>query len=338
MLPGSDATPANSVLRVLSDVMGALCHLVLQYIDWLSKQLLPDTAETEWLDRHGQIWLVNSDGTTGRKQATLATGTVMATGLSTNMIPKGSLLYCKNNLVEYQTTQLVFLSEGPTPVPIMALTPGTVGNLEPQSVMSFLNPPSYLNSIAVVVSMMGGADPETDEELRVRILKRIQQPPMGGDATDYEQWALAVPGVTRAWASPQEMGIGTMTVRFMMDDLRAAGGGFPLPDDVLAVSNYINKVRPVTVKDCFVEAPIPVSIPVRITYLDSDTRATHGAILESLKNEFYVRQKPGQTWYRAWSDEGVMQAAGVNAYDMVGNDVPMPGNGYMPVLGDVTYG
>ena len=30
-LPGSDATVPNSVLRVLSDVMGALCHLTLQY-------------------------------------------------------------------------------------------------------------------------------------------------------------------------------------------------------------------------------------------------------------------------------------------------------------------
>src|SRR5215471_18672447 len=79
-LPGADATVPNSVLRVLSDNQGALCHLTLQYIDWLALQLLPDTAETEWLDRHGQIWLVNSDGTTGRKVPTLASGTVTFTG------------------------------------------------------------------------------------------------------------------------------------------------------------------------------------------------------------------------------------------------------------------
>ena len=66
----------NSVLRVLADNQGALCHLKLQYLDWLARQLLPDTAETEWLDRHGDIWLVNADGTTGRKLATLAAGTV----------------------------------------------------------------------------------------------------------------------------------------------------------------------------------------------------------------------------------------------------------------------
>src|ERR1700739_3393386 len=80
-LPGADANIPNSVLRVLSDNQGALCHLTLQYIDWLSLQLLPDTAETVWLDRHGQIWLVNADGTKGRKLATLATGTAQFRGI-----------------------------------------------------------------------------------------------------------------------------------------------------------------------------------------------------------------------------------------------------------------
>ena len=80
-LPGADANVPNSVLRVLSDNQGALCHLTLQYVDWLSLQLLPDTAETEWLDRHGDIWLVNADGSTGRKMATLASGTASFQGV-----------------------------------------------------------------------------------------------------------------------------------------------------------------------------------------------------------------------------------------------------------------
>src|ERR1700704_5891589 len=80
-MPGADAMVPNSVLRILSDGQGGQCHTTLQYIDWLALQLLPDTAETEWLDRHGDIWLVNSDGTTGRKMATLAQGSAMFTGV-----------------------------------------------------------------------------------------------------------------------------------------------------------------------------------------------------------------------------------------------------------------
>src|SRR6516225_4916300 len=59
------ATIGNSVLRVMCDAMSGLAHLTLKYLDWLSLQFLPDTAETEWLDRHGAIWLVNADGTVG---------------------------------------------------------------------------------------------------------------------------------------------------------------------------------------------------------------------------------------------------------------------------------
>src|SRR3954454_18840098 len=79
-LPGADATVPNSVLRGLSDSQGALCHLTLQYLDWLALQLLADTAETEWVETPGGRWLTNADGTTGRKVATLAEGSVIFTG------------------------------------------------------------------------------------------------------------------------------------------------------------------------------------------------------------------------------------------------------------------
>ena len=82
--------------------------------------------------------------------------------------------------------------------------------------------------------LTGGTDTETDDQLRARILHRIQNPPMGGAQADYVTWALAVPGVTRAWAAP-EQGPGTITVRFLMDDLRADDDGWPTPADVQAV-------------------------------------------------------------------------------------------------------
>jgi uncharacterized phage protein gp47/JayE len=179
---------------------------------------------------------------------------------------------------------------------------------------------------------------ETDEELRTRVLLRIREPPMGGDKTDYVEWALRVPGVTRAWCYPLEMGMGTVSVRFMMDHLRADNGGFPTPDDVDAVRAYLDTVRPVAIKDFFVEAPIPNPINVHITWLDADNAATRAAITNSLLNEFFVRSMPGQTWYRAWTDEGIMGATGVNAYDIGASDVAMPDTGHMAVLGDVTYG
>jgi uncharacterized phage protein gp47/JayE len=336
-LPGADATIPNSVLRVVSDVMGALCHLVLQYIDWLADQLMPDTAESEWLDRHGQIWLVNADGSTGRKLATPAQGTVDFVASAANVFVPALTVLTYSNVASYETTEdlTTGLAGEPSPAPVIALTAGSAGNLDPGTALGF---PTIANlASASVVVLAGGADTETDDELRARILERIRKPPMGGDADDYVEWALAYPGVTRAWCTT-EMGIGTVSVRFMMDDLRAAYGGFPLPDDVAAVQAYLDTVRPVSVKDLFVSAPLPYPINLRIAYLDADTASVRGAITASLQNEFLIRSQPGLTWYRAWSDEGIMAAAGVNAYDLVADDVAMPSPGYMPVLGDLTYG
>jgi uncharacterized phage protein gp47/JayE len=336
-LPGADACVPNSVLRVISDTQGALCHLTLQYVDWLSLQLLPDTAEAEWLDRHGNIWLVNSDGSTGRKLPTLASGIVNFTGVYGSIVPLGTVMNYANG-ISYETTEQITVSDVPTPAAARALDPGSAGNLDPGTVLNIVTPPPGIDPIATVAEMDNGNDIETDEELRTRVLLRIREPPMGGDKTDYVEWTLRVPGVTRAWCYPLEMGMGTCTVRFMMDHLRADNGGFPTPNDVDAVAAYLDTVRPVAVKDFFVEAPIPNPINVHIMWLDADNAATRAAITNSLLNEFFVRSMPGQTWYRAWTDEGIMGATGVNAYDIGASDVGMPDAGHMPTLGDVTYG
>ena len=67
---GAKAMIPNSVLRIISDAMAGLGNMAYLYLDWLAKQLMPDTAEREWLDRFGIIWLTNSDGSKGRKAAT----------------------------------------------------------------------------------------------------------------------------------------------------------------------------------------------------------------------------------------------------------------------------
>ena len=81
------------------------------------------------------------------------------------------------------------------------------------------------------------------------------------------------------------MGIGTITVRFMADQLRAvSNNGFPLASDVDAVTNYINFKRPVTVKDTFVFGPIPQPIDVRIANLVPNDEATRATVQQSLLN------------------------------------------------------
>jgi uncharacterized phage protein gp47/JayE len=333
-LPGADASVGNSVMRVLLDDNGGLAHLNLRYLDWQALQLLPDTAETEFLDRHGQIWLG------GRKAATFAAGYATATGIVGTILPKSTRLQGGNG-VPYETLAQITIGAGPTQINIRALTPGIGGNLDAGSKLGFTTAIPGVDGTATVLSITGGVNQEDDDSLRDRVLFRIRRPPMGGSADDYVRWARSVPGVTRAWAAPLEMGVGTVTTRFMMDDLRADPDptidGFPLPQDVAQVQAYLDTVRPVAVKDIFVAAPIPFEIDFTITMLEDDSTATQAAINASVKQMLKERAVPGQQIWKSWITEAVSQAVGEDHHENDFVTTAMPSNGHLAVIGTITF-
>jgi uncharacterized phage protein gp47/JayE len=348
-LPGADANIPNSVLRVMSDNQGALCHLTLQYVDWLALQLLPDTAETEWLDRHGNIWLVNSDGTKGRKMATLSAGTASFQGIvDGSVLPANTQLQSAvgmpqgsdspNQLVSFETMQDITASAFVlVSGPVRALDTGSVGNVPDGTAVTMLTPVDGVSQTGFIVHVDGGTEGETDDQLRARILQRIRNPPMGGAVADYVAWALAVPGVTRAWAAP-EQGVGTITVRFLMDDLRASDNGWPTPTDVLTVAAYIYKMRPVTVKDTYVLAPIKQFIDITINNLVPNTTEVQAEVQQSILNMLFLMAAPGQTIYSAWISYAIMQAPSVQSFSLVTTaDFVMPSLGHMAVLETILY-
>ena len=336
-LPGADASVPNSVLRVLSDAQGGLCHLTLQYIDWLALQLLPDTAETEWLDRHGAIWLVNSDGTKGRKQATFADGIVPFTGTVRHRRSRWARGYraapveLRDHGRDHDWHRADRRSGAGARSRQRSATSKTATHCRCRR--------RFPASIArvTVVEITGGVDTENDDDLRARILQRIQNPPMGGSQADYVTWALAVPGVTRAWAAA-EQGIGTITVRFLMDELRADDDGWPTPTDVQTVDDYIDKMRPVTVKDCYVVAPIKQFIDVTIHRSGAGHDAPRARSRPACSDMLFELAAPGQTIYAAWISYAIMNATGVQSFKLVTtDDYVMPSLGHMAVLGTILF-
>jgi uncharacterized phage protein gp47/JayE len=253
--------------------------------------------------------------------------------------------------IVFQTTADVTLGSGATVAPVVALTAGAAGNLAAGAGFGITTAVAGLDGTATVVAISGGADAENDDDLRARVLFRIQQPPMGGDADDYVRWALEVPGVRRAWCSPNEMGIGTVTVRFMMDDLRATSdpttSGFPTSDDIAAVQAHLDGKRPVAVKDFFVVAPVPEPVSFTIANLSPDSSATRAAIAANVAKMLAQRAapayalngvgQPAQTIFAAWVSEAVLQSSGVVSFDLTMSDHVMPNSGAMAVPGTITY-
>ncbi|MGI3900525.1 MAG: baseplate J/gp47 family protein [Janthinobacterium lividum] len=334
----------NGEVRVLADANAANAGLNLEYLDWQAKQLLPDESEKQFLDRWGDIYIVNADRSRGRKLATFAAGTALVTATTICTLPAGAQFQSGTTL--YQTTSQVTLGIGQNVVPLRALDPGAVGNLVAGTALSMIVAVVGVSGSAgiSVQSMSGGADDESDDELRVRVLARIRQPPMGGCAYDYVAWALQVAGVTRAWCSPKEMGPGTVTVRVMCDDLRASNGGFPLAADLAAVQSYLELVRPVC-GDVFVVAPIPTPVNFAVQNLVGDSIPLRAAIATSVSAMLARKAAPASQVNgvpvpavnipAAWVNDAVYQAVGGVSYDLVMTDAIMPNGGSLAVLGTI---
>ena len=92
---------ADDLLRradaeVYARVMGGVAHGLYGFIEWLSTQLIYDTAELEYLERWCSIWGIR------RKVATVATGSVTFLAQAGSVIPSGTLLQALDG-VQYLT-------------------------------------------------------------------------------------------------------------------------------------------------------------------------------------------------------------------------------------------
>jgi uncharacterized phage protein gp47/JayE len=198
--------------------------------------------------------------------------------------------------------------------------------------------PSAANSIVVAAEgLTGGADRERDEPYRARLLDRLRQPPHGGNANDYVQWALEVPGVTRAWVAPLEGGPGTVTVRFVMDD--SSESGIPSAGDVAALQAHLDRTdrRPVTAVVTAL-APQPKPLDVTIGALSPNTQAVQDAIEAELKDLIRRERAPGGTIYLSTIWEAVAIATGERSHRILAPSADVThAVGEIAVLGDIAF-
>lgn len=319
----------RAVLRVLARVFAASIHSNYGFLDWASKQLFPDTAETEYLDRWASIWGVT------RKAPTFALGLVTITGTDGAELLAGARFIGANEN-EYEVTVGATIAAGTASVTVESVASGAIGDLDAANTLSLVEPVSGVDTDAVVGTggISGGADVEDDADLRVRILARIQTPPQGGTESDYVDWALAVAGVTRAWAYEAYMGPGTVGVVVVSDD--APGGLIPTPTLIAAVAAYIETLRPFC-SQVYVLAPDPVTINFTID-LSTDTSAIRAAILAALTAYVSSDAEPGTTIAPSQFSEVISGAAGEISHvlSVPASDVVL-GNDEIGIMGTITW-
>jgi uncharacterized phage protein gp47/JayE len=298
-LPDIDILRRHNAEVYARSLSGA-AHGLYGFIDWLSRQLIYDTAEGKWLERWASIWGITS------KAAASASGSVTFTGSNGAVILSGTALAAYDGVL-YETAAEGTIASGSAVVSVAAVSAGIAGNRAAGQTFTLQAPISGVSASAVAGAMAGGADIENDDSLRSRLLTRIKQPPQGGSGADYVAWALEVPGVTRAWIYPLELGAGTVTVRFMMDG--AYADGIPLVGDAAAVAAHIDPKRPVTAAVTVV-APVAVPLDFTITGLSPSTVAVKAAITLALADLIAREAIPGGTIYLSHIREAISGAAG----------------------------
>lgn len=326
LLDGAELA-ASSVLGVLARVTAGAVHLLHGFQAWMADQLFVDTAEAEYLDRHALIWSVT------RKAAVRATGPVTFTGSDGVTIPAGTMLQSGDLL--YVTDADVDIASGSATAEVTASSSGAASNLAAGAALTLAEPIAGAQSSATAGTggITGGADEEADDALRARLLTRIQEPPQGGCASDYEAWALQVSGVTRAWVYPQRLGVGTVGLTFVMDN---APSIIPDAATVAAVQDHLDEVRPVTA-DVTVFAPSPVAVDISLS-VSPDTAAVRAAIEAELSDLFARTAEPEGRLYLSQINEAVSIAPGEEDHVIhaPAADVVM-GAGQIAVLGTITW-
>jgi uncharacterized phage protein gp47/JayE len=353
-LPGTDPLLRFSNLNIMAMVQAGLAHLHYGYLDWIAQQATPFTATSEFLEAWGSMKNVH------RNPATQAAGTVQFTGTNGAVIFAGTQLV-RGDGKTFTTTATATVAGGSASVAAKSDADpagllGAFGNTGAGSTMSLGQAVAGVQSTGTVTAAFtGGADLESDASLRTRVLLAYQNPPHGGDADDYKNWALEVSGVTRAWCVPNGFGAGTVLVYVMLDDAQAVNGGLPqgtngvaageprdtvATGDQLTVANHIFPLQPVTAL-VYVLAPATQNVAFTISGIASASADTKAAISQAITDVFrqYSTISDGSTTVQLSYIESAIAAipntAGFVITNPTSNIVAPPGT--LSQRGIVTY-
>ncbi|MCQ0986392.1 baseplate J/gp47 family protein [Jiella marina] len=336
-LPGTDAGIRGNVLYVLQKAMALLFEPLEQRLEWLSKQQHLNSASDErTIEAHAAEYRIT------RKPATAATGAIEGTGQAGRTYPAGIRFLSANQ--SYVTTAPATADEaGAIVFSVTSEATGAATNREAEAEMLLADAaltPTLAEEFQVGAGGLGGgADREDIESLRARALDRKRRPPQGGSLSDYEQIALSVPGVVKAWAFRMTDGIGAIGLFFLFE---GRTNRIPEAADVAAVDAALEAARLIRV-DATPMAPVAVPVPVTISGLARDTAEIRAAIAAALTAMLFERARPSMpddpfALSRSWIGETISGVTGEDRHILVvpAADVSFA-TGEYPVLGTVTY-
>lgn len=358
-LKGTGTPLRFSNLNIIGTADAGLAYLHYGYLDWIAKQSVPWSATDENLAGWAALKSVTQKAANaGTNNATLFTGTSGAT------LPAGTVL---NRGDGYQYTTDAQIDIGPAGTATGAITAvlpdpnddptggGDAGNTPAGTQLTLDVSVSGVDSTATIsTAITDGANIENEDAFRSRTLLAYQNTPQGGNDDDYEAWALAVSGVTRAWTVRRLMGAGTVGVYIMIDGTDTSNNGFPVGTDGISsldswsgtkatgdqqgVADYIYPLQPVTAL-VYVCSPIKSTINFTISGLSSADSTTTAAIASAIDGVLFESGNPqGATIYLSDLLIAISNVSGTSGFILTSPSANITTTtGQLPVRGTVTY-
>ncbi|WP_162224923.1 baseplate J/gp47 family protein [Neptunomonas antarctica] len=264
-------------------------------------QLFDDTADaTNLLRRAAEVGIYQI-------AASRAAGTMTFSGTDAAQIPAETLLQDDSQLI-YRVTVTAVIVAGSAVVQVAAAAAGVTSNQLTGAKLRLMQPVLDIDSEATVISLAGGADIESISRVKKRLSARRKNPPMGGNQSDYIAWAKAAhTDVTRAWCYPNGMGIGTVLVRFVTDNLSSA---IATQAHIDAVTNYIDSRRPAGMAGFYIGALTAKPLDITFTRLEPLTAAVKAAIAAALNDLISREGEPGGELLLSQINEEISLASG----------------------------
>lgn len=294
------ATGADSDFGVRAAALAAAVEGLHQHLAWIARQVFPDTADTEMLERHARLHGVS------RKAATAAQGVATFSGAAGAAIPLGTEVKTAAGLAFAVIEAGVIGAGGAGTAPVQATATGAAGNLAAGAALTCTSAPVGVVGAVLTGAATGGTDAETDAELLARLLDLIQNPPAGGTKADWRRWALEVDGVSAAYVFPLRMGLGTVVVCV------TSAGGLPSEETLAAVTAHLDEVRPVAANDFYVVAPVltPVAVTAQVR-LSGLTMDQAQAAIQTALAEYFATLEPGDLAFVSRIETAISGVGGV---------------------------
>lgn len=303
-------------------------------LEFIKRQMFAKSATGRYLDLHAE------DRGLKRKAA------VKAKGLVTFSIPvaiENDIIIPKNTIVatagetsyRFKTNVDITIYAGGTSATVLCTAEkgGRASNVRKKTISVIVTSVTGVETVTNSDSFTGGADGESDENLRKRILESYVSISNGTNAAYYEKLALSVDGVTGANIVPKGRGVGTVDVYIASEE------GTPTLDQISKVQMLMDDERELNVDILVCGArPYNINLGVNIQVAEGYDFEDVKSRVEKALGDYIESLSIGDSVLETHLGKAILDVDGVYTYSWFSNydnTFIMPVDAY-PFLNSIT--